>query len=252
MYSTTRRISILSLLTLTSVLAQEHNVTVPDTSPFITYTGQGTGNAAICKLDPNGNLAGAQPGCYFIPDQCTSTVAMSQNLDHKASASFQFNGSAIFINSVLSDVSPVYTVTLDGNTTDVDGVRPSRNFTCAPLFSQTGLDPTVQHTIKLAVKGPSPTRNTTQDPNGTLGVFSLIEFIFTNPGPTNSTSANSTSSGPSTASRMNSASKTELTPGSVTPIQFNGAPVLLNQMPSMLLSGVLALGVWTILEGFAL
>jgi len=256
MYTTTQQItalaSLLSFLPLTVVFAQDQNVTVSDTSPFITYTGQGTGDAPICKLAANGTLSGAQPGCYLIPTQCASSVAMSQNLDHKASASFQFNGSAIYINSALSDVSPLYTVTLDGKATDVDGVRNSSSFICATLFSQTGLSPTVQHNITLSVKGPSPSRNMTQDPNGTMGIFSLIEFLFTNPG-SNSTSANTTSSGSQTAT--STSSRVYITPAIPTnPNQikpFDGAAVAA-YTPSILLSGMLALGVWGTLGVFAL
>jgi len=250
MYTTTQKItilaSLLSFLTLTPVLAQEHNVTVSDTSPFITYTGQGTGDAPICKLAANGNPIGGQPGCYLIPSQCTSSVAMSQNLDHKASASFQFNGTAIYINSALSDVSPLYTVTLDGKATDVDGVRNSTSFICASLFSQTGLSPTVPHNITLSVKGPSPSRNMTQDPNGTTGVFSLIEFLFTDPG-SNSTSSNTSSSASqtSTSSRPNSVPTTPTNPNSIKP--FDSAAIAVYNTPSMLFSGVLTLGIGAIL-----
>jgi len=250
MYTAFRKIATLAiLLSVAPVLAQEHNVSVPETSPFITYTGRGTGDAPICKLDPNGNLASSQPGCYFIPDQCTSSVAISQNQDHKASASFQFNGSAIYISSLLSDVSPIFTVTLDGSATDVDGVRPSRNFTCATLFSKTGLDPTVQHNITLAVRGPSGNRNMTQDPNGTQGVFSLIEFVFTDPGTSNSTNSNTTSSSVS----QNTSSRTfaaPTTPGTGLPKAFDGAAALAR--PSILLSGFLALAAWAGVGAIAL
>ncbi|KDR69403.1 hypothetical protein GALMADRAFT_919597 [Galerina marginata CBS 339.88] len=170
-------VSLLSLFAVLPVLSQEHNVTVLDTDPSITYAGTGTGPATLCKFDAAGNVFGGQPGCYFIPSNCTSSAAMSQNLDHNAAASFKFKGSAIYINSALFDISPMYTVTLDGQATDVDGVRPSRTFICAPLFSKTGLDPAVEHTIQLSVKGPSPNRNTTTDPNGSDLGFSLIDFM---------------------------------------------------------------------------
>ncbi|KDR72350.1 hypothetical protein GALMADRAFT_143192 [Galerina marginata CBS 339.88] len=167
---------LLSLIALVAaVQAQVANITVADTDPSIVYAGNGTGPAAVCQFNA-GTLSGP-PGCYFFPTNCTSSAAISQNLDHKATATFKFNGSAIYINSALTDVSPVYTVTLDGQSTDVDGVRPSVSFTCASLFSQTGLSTTNEHTVTLSVKGPSPNRNMTEDPAGVLEVFSLIDFM---------------------------------------------------------------------------
>ncbi|KAF8887648.1 hypothetical protein CPB84DRAFT_1786791 [Gymnopilus junonius] len=135
---------------ITGVLADQ-NFTVIDTDPPIVYSGQGTRDVSVCKLDANGNVQAGQAGCYNFPTQCTSSVTMSQNLDGKADATFTFQ--------------------------DVDGVRPSRAFTCSTLFSKTGLDPTAQHTISLTVKGPSPNRNMTEDPNGTAQLFSLINFM---------------------------------------------------------------------------
>lgn len=84
-------------------------------------------------------------------------------------------GSAIYVNSLLSANSPLYTVTLDGTPTDIDGYRPSNNFTCNTLFSQTGLDPNVQHNITLATKGASPSKPAGNS-NG-ISVFSLINFM---------------------------------------------------------------------------
>jgi len=86
-------------------------------------------------------------------------------------------GSAIYINSLLFELSPIYTVTLDGESTDVDGVRDSRPFFCFTLFNKTGLDPNIDHEIRLSVKGPSPSRNMTVDPDGTSFSFSLINFM---------------------------------------------------------------------------
>jgi hypothetical protein len=88
-----------------------------------------------------------------------------------------FPGIAIYINSLLNDLSPVYTVTLDGQSTDVDGVRNSLPFTCYLLYSQTGLDPSVEHDVRLSVKGPSPTRNQTIPGSAGAINFSLISFM---------------------------------------------------------------------------
>lgn len=74
-------------------------------------------------------------------------------------------------------MSPLYTVTLDGNATDVDGVRPSNTFVCDTLFSQSGLDPTVEHEIRLSIKGVSPTSNQTSGGDDGIFDFSLINFM---------------------------------------------------------------------------
>lgn len=87
-------------------------------------------------------------------------------------------GSAIYITGLLYFISPVYTITLDGNSTDVDGVRDSGPFICSPLFSATNLDANVEHTIRLSVKGPSPNRNMTVDPDGKATVFGLANLMY--------------------------------------------------------------------------
>jgi hypothetical protein len=86
-------------------------------------------------------------------------------------------GSAVYVNSLLFDLSPIYTITLDGTATDIDGVRPSGPFICDTLFSQTGLDPSVDHNIELAIKSVSPNRNQTHGSNNDTFVFSLINFM---------------------------------------------------------------------------
>jgi hypothetical protein len=88
-------------------------------------------------------------------------------------------GSAIYINSLLFDLSPLYTVTLDGNATDVDGFRTSGTFQCDTLFSRTGLDPTVNHTITLAIKSQSPSATASPGASSSsIFVFSLINFMY--------------------------------------------------------------------------
>jgi len=250
---TAQFIILMSLVSLfIPVLAQEHNVTVDDTDPSITYEGTGTGDAPICKIGANGQVLGNQPGCYFFPSNCTSSVAMSQNLDHNAAASFSFKGSAVYINSGLDENSPIYTVTLDGQSTDVDGVRPSLAFTCAPLFSQTNLDPTIEHTITLSVKGPSPNRNMTVDPDGTIQVFSLIDIIYTVSDPaSNSSSASAraslSASATGSSTGANAASATSST-GSNSTSKTNAAGA---RIAALSLSGVLALGVCAMLGATA-
>lgn len=81
------------------------------------------------------------------------------------------------MNSLLRSISPIYTITLDGKSIDVDGVRPSTAFICDTLFSKTGLDPTEDHEIRLSIKDVSPNRNLTIDPTGNTFVFSLIDFM---------------------------------------------------------------------------
>ncbi|KAF8970557.1 hypothetical protein BDZ97DRAFT_1789772 [Flammula alnicola] len=194
--------SLLSLLHVESAMAQT-NITVPDTDKSITYSGQGTGDAAFCQHTANGNVVGGQPGCYNVPSMCAPSAAMGQSPD--SAAEFTFKGSAIYVTGLLYSISPIYTVTLDGQATDVDGVRPSGPFICAPLFSAANLDPNADHTIKLAVKGPSPARNMTLDPQGKDAVFGLVNFIYTVPNGS-SASNTTTSSGAGISSSTLSAS----------------------------------------------
>jgi hypothetical protein len=71
-----------------------------------------------------------------------------------------FTGSAIYVNALLDDISNTYIIDVDGKQTEVDGVRPGGPLLCYTLFSQSNLDPAVEHTIKISIKGLSPTRNT--------------------------------------------------------------------------------------------
>ena len=124
---------------------------------------------------------------------CTDTAAMGQGGDGFASWKFKgtmphvpvssnvssdatlFIGSAITITSLLTSFSSLYTITIDGNGTTVDGARPStRAFDCFTLFSTAGLDPNVEHTVNLTVKGVSPNANTTLGGGGL--VFSLVNY----------------------------------------------------------------------------
>ncbi|KAF9474905.1 hypothetical protein BDN70DRAFT_924330 [Pholiota conissans] len=183
----------------------QKNITVVDTDPSIHYSG-GAGDATICKVDASGNFISGQAGCYSVPDKCTDSVAMGQSKD--SGASFTFKGSAIYINSLLFSLSPLYTVTLDGTAVDVDGFRTSKAFSCETLFSRTGLDPTSEHTISLAIKGVSP--NSTDTSDGIFD-FSLINFIYTT--EDSATSSNTSSNTP---------------PASSTPTNTSSAPATSN------------------------
>ncbi|KAF9028126.1 hypothetical protein BDZ89DRAFT_776754 [Hymenopellis radicata] len=165
--------AFVTLFSCLSVALAQNNITVNDTDSAITY--ENAGDALICKFDSNGTIIGGQAGCYnVLPSNCTDSVAMSQA--NNASASFKFKGSAIYINSLQFMFSPLYTVTLDGASTDVDGWVDDNFFTCArPLFSQTGLDPGVEHEVRLATKGASPSNN--ESGSDAFGIFSLVSFV---------------------------------------------------------------------------
>jgi len=204
------RLSLLSFLCAIFTLSNaQHNITVNNTSPSIQYEGN-AGTASICKINPDGTLSPGQPSCYNVPSQCTQGVTMSQGVT--GAASFSFNGSAIYIDSLLNSLSPIYTVTLDGQATDVDGVRPSRPFICASLFSRTGLVPNVEHKVRMSVKGPSPNRNTSVPNSVNSFAFSLISYTYMEGGDGSTTPANtvpsSTTTGtskPTTTSGANAA-----------------------------------------------
>ena len=73
--------------------------------------------------------------------------------------------------------TPIYTIALDGNSTDVGGARPSPPHICSPLFSQTSLDPNKEHEIHLSIKGFSPNRNQSIPNSDPTFVLSLISFM---------------------------------------------------------------------------
>ncbi|KAF9457268.1 hypothetical protein BDZ94DRAFT_1302017 [Collybia nuda] len=163
----------------------QHNVTIDHTDPSIQYEG-GVTDSPTCKLNSDGLVLGNQSGCYAAESQCAQSGSMALE-STSASASFSFKGSAVYINSLRNIQSPVYTITIDGNSTDIDGFRKSRTFSCETLFSQTGLDPNVEHKVLLSTKGPSPNGNITI--NGqTSFIFSLLSYTFTASGNSNTTS----------------------------------------------------------------
>ncbi|CAA7268926.1 unnamed protein product [Cyclocybe aegerita] len=204
--------ALLTLLRFEWALAQT-NITVPSSDDSIVYSGQGTGDALFCQYTTNGTIIAGQAGCYNVPSMCAPSAAMGQSPE--STAEFKFRGSAIYITALLLSISPIYTITLDGQSTDVDGVRPSRAFTCAPLFSSSSeLDPTVEHTIRLSIKGPSPNRNMTVDPAGQSTVFGLVNFIYTVPEASSASNATSTdtntdaAAAPTTSTSASSATST--------------------------------------------
>ncbi|KAF8176093.1 hypothetical protein BJ912DRAFT_930815 [Pholiota molesta] len=222
-----------------TVVLGQRNITVNDTDPSIQYQG-GAGDALICKVNPGGTIVSGQGGCYNVPSKCTASVAMGQSqasaasfcsrskvcraarvccLPRDADGLYLYlsprTGSAIYVNSLLFDLSPLYTVTLDGNATDVDGFRSSATFQCETLFSRTGLDPTVNHTISLAVKSQSPSATASPGASSSsVFVFSLINFIYTaedsstSSGTSANASAASNSTTTSTSSVLSSTSRT--------------------------------------------
>ncbi|KAF9262317.1 hypothetical protein L218DRAFT_960449 [Marasmius fiardii PR-910] len=189
-------LSLVFLLPLAlNVSAQNFNVTVNETDTSLVTYGGGAGDANICKLDGNGNVVGAQPGCYNVQPQppCTEFAAMGQQ--NTSFASWKFKGSALYIRSLLNDISPTFNIDIDGKVTEADGAqigKDARAFDCFTLFSVEGLDAGVEHTVNLTVKGASPNRNKTFETGGsvTTGPFSLISYTYTASNQTNSTGSN--------------------------------------------------------------
>ena len=89
--------------------------------------------------------------------------------------------SALRIMSLLSEISPVFNIEIDGATTEADGAQIGKGsgpFTCFTLFSVEALDPKVEHTVNLNIKRASPNRNTTNERDGEVrvGSHSLINY----------------------------------------------------------------------------
>jgi len=171
--------SFLAFVTFASFSRAQQNITVNSTSPDIKYQGN-PASVPFCNIFPNGTFPAGQAGCYNVPSHCSDTAFVGQG--GTGVATFSFNGSAIYITGLLDSLSPLYTVTLDGTSTDVDGVVSSPPFICAPLYSKTGLDPNVEHQISLSVKGPSPNRNQSITDSEDAYVFGLVNFVYTEGG----------------------------------------------------------------------
>ncbi|KAJ7698607.1 hypothetical protein B0H17DRAFT_978133 [Mycena rosella] len=186
-----RSIALLILSFILVVLADQ-NTTIDDTDPSIKYSDSDPGHTPPCAFDADGHLLSGQPGCVNTGVKNCSSGAYGL-LKQTSTLSMQFKGSAIYMNTLLNEGSNTYTVTLDGKSTDVDGVRPNGPLLCFTLFSQTELDPTADHNISLSIKGPSPTRNTTF---GDGFSFWLDNFIITTP----DVNSSSTSGTPSNSS----------------------------------------------------
>ncbi|KAF9076340.1 hypothetical protein BDP27DRAFT_1314294 [Rhodocollybia butyracea] len=226
-----KTIAIALILTGVS-LSQNITVNETDTSQITLVNAS---DALICQLDSNGTIVGSTAGCYNVaPSGCTDSVAMQQNAVN-SSATFKFNGTAIFINSLQYQFSPEYTVTLDGESTDVDGyaVPPANSpFSCAaPLFSKSGLDKNSEHTIVLATKGRSPSRTDSQTD---VGEFSLISFVYTSDNVTNTSS-------PSDSTTTSSASSSSATPKGTSSSILNAMPMSWVKVSESLMMIVLAL-----------
>ncbi|KAJ7583224.1 hypothetical protein C8J56DRAFT_1054983 [Mycena floridula] len=184
---------LFTLFTLFGALflrCQALNVTVESNSTDLTYSsGPGWNHADRCRVDSDGNIL-SKPGCVNIPSNCTDNVAMAGSAG--ASVNSTFFGDAIYLNGLSASVSGVFTVTINGDSTDVDGYGPSAPFVCKTLFSKTGLDPTSQHTISVALKGASP--------QSTLTSFTLMvdNFVYEQIGSSSVSATNGGhSSGPS-------------------------------------------------------
>ncbi|KAJ6532744.1 hypothetical protein DFH09DRAFT_1182142 [Mycena vulgaris] len=202
-----RSITLLILSFIFAVLADQ-NTTIEDTDVSIQYSDGG--RISPCAFDADGNIVGGQQGCFNSGlKNCSSGAHILQQ--QTSTVSMQFKGSAIYMNALLDDISNTYTVTLDGKSTDVDGVRPGGPLLCYTLFSQTGLDPAVEHNISLSIKGLSPTRNTTLGGGNTF-VFFLDNFVVTTPDANSSSSSagspTSASSGPSSSSPSATSTRT--------------------------------------------
>ncbi|KAJ7089244.1 hypothetical protein B0H15DRAFT_1022166 [Mycena belliarum] len=181
-------------LSFISVVLADKNTTIDDTDASIQYSGGG--HELPCLFGPDGTFLPGQPGCFNSgPKNCSSGAHLLKQPTEQptSSLSMVFKGSAVYMNVLLSNISNVYTVTLDGKATDVDGFRPQGPLLCDTLFSQTGLDPTKEHNISLSIKGLSPSLNTTS----TEKIFSfwLDNFVVTTPDNSGSSAAASQTAG---------------------------------------------------------
>ncbi|KAJ7253715.1 hypothetical protein B0H12DRAFT_1116331 [Mycena haematopus] len=207
--------SILFILFLAYAALADQNVTIDDTDSSIQYSDGG--HTLPCAIDAEGNITPGQAGCFNNGiKNCSSGAHILQT--QTSTLSMQFKGSAIYMNALLDDISNIYTVTLDGKPTDLDGVRPGGALLCYTLFAQSSLDPTVEHNISLSIKGLSPTRNTTLGNDDTF-FFWLDNFVVTTPGG-NNTSSSAAASVSGTASSSSPSSNPTGTSGALKTTAF--------------------------------
>ncbi|KAJ7154686.1 hypothetical protein C8R46DRAFT_830203, partial [Mycena filopes] len=186
-------IVILSLAFVSRSVAGQ-NTTIDDTDPSIQYSDGD--HSEPCALDANGNVLGGQPGCFFNGvHNCSSGAHLLET--QNSTLSMKFKGSAIYVNALLDNITNLYTITLDGKSTDVDGLRPGSALLCYTLFSQTDLDPTIEHNIGLSIKGVSPNLDTsaTEGPDPDF-FFWLDNFVVTTSAGNSTSNTTSTKSSP--------------------------------------------------------
>jgi hypothetical protein len=69
-------------------------------------------------------------------------------------ATLRFNGSSVALNSIVYNGQGIMAVSVDGGAaTSVDLYRSSGTGATAPVFTRSGLDATVTHTLKVTVTG---------------------------------------------------------------------------------------------------
>lgn len=94
---------LLSALSLIAVTNGQHNVTVNNTSPLITYGGNAR-DSLMCKYTPEGTLVSGQGACWnVLPTTCTDGISMGQG--GSGTASFSFKG--LFYDLFTLDLSPI-------------------------------------------------------------------------------------------------------------------------------------------------
>ena len=100
---------VLAGLSAVSLVLGQRNVTVVNTDPSIKvcqilifctmlvfngfeYEGKNTGDAPICKLNPNGTYADSRPGCYLLgpaTQPCAESFTVGRGSDSAASLTFK-------------------------------------------------------------------------------------------------------------------------------------------------------------------
>lgn len=170
--------SILSLALVGTLAFADRNITVEDSDSSISLSGAST-TAQPCTIDDNGNITSGQAGCYNVrPSNCTENATVVSEIGHGMSG-FKFYGSAVYVNTLLNWFSPEFNVTIDGETTSVQGNRDSGAFTCSMLFQGTGLDANSEHELSVIITGPG--LNSTLSDGSVLTQFLLDNIIVTVP-----------------------------------------------------------------------
>lgn len=124
-------------------------------------------NSTVAATDPRISYHGSS---WATSSACGSSSERASVAGD--SLTFQFEGTAVFLNSVVNSNAGLFSVSVDGgNLADVDGFSVSANG-CQINWSAFGLSD-ASHTVTIAFRGASPNA----DAGSSSASFELANFV---------------------------------------------------------------------------